>query len=173
MDTFLVFIFLLFLLLATLRRFTHLYLERKFRYELYSIRDNLRLLAIENKIDSTTKIFDFYDLSISKLIDRSYYITLFYILYSATKNKKSNSEKVLFNYIVEETEKSPHLIKVQNEISKVVVCHIFDQHRVTLKVLSAILAPFLGAYYFTKKVKKLSESVLYSPQTSAISSFAT
>lgn len=159
-------------ILSLCRQLTQNYNERKFRYKLFAIRDRLRRLEIEGKIDHKNRIFDFYDLSLSKMINESYYITAFYVIMLSIKQKdnvKLNQIKALIDL---ETDKIPELKVIRQAQTKAVAKYIRNQHFVTFILLKFLLAPFKGAYYISKKVKSLSESASFFPQTSAISNYS-
>jgi hypothetical protein len=157
-----------FSLLAVARRLVHKYNEKKFRYKLYSIRDNLRQLGIEGKVHCSSKAFDFYDLSLSKLIDASYYITFFYVITAAIKSKEDEETRTFLAQIEAETKENQHLVKIQQDLSRAVTKQMIVQHYITYLILRAILTPFKGVYYLRKKANVFSESIFRLPQTSAI-----
>src|SRR5690348_12729226 len=80
-----------------LRLLYNRYITAKYSFKLYRVRDKLRMLAAEGKIDPNEKIFDYMDQTISKTVKYLPFINIFIIKWR-TKNVKEqvreNVEKI-------------------------------------------------------------------------------
>lgn len=170
-----IFATLLFLLivLANWRRHHHRLAEQQFRYEVYSLRDRLRRLAIEGKLDCNSRVFDFLDLSFSKAIKDHYYMTIFRLVALGKKHSKDMRFKKAYEEVMKEITLNPNneLLEIKNQYEQVVLKYIISQHFVTIKCIEPLFAFFDTAAKSKRKFKEITKSVSYLPETSATAKF--
>lgn len=144
-----------------------------FKYKLYALRDKLRNLAIEGKIDSNNWIFDYYDNTLSKFVNQAYYVTLFRIVMLVLKNGGAKELSVFASKVNAEVEKIPELKSIQQEFVLACGKYIKEQHKIPYKcVAKPIIIPFIGGIaIFAKKFNMYLNALLVFPETSDSSRF--
>lgn len=154
-------------LLAFWRKMHQRYHWLVFKYKVYALRDQLRTLAYQGKIDKESWIFEYYDNTFSKAIGKSYYITGFYVSMLAYKYKDDEEFIQLKRKISIETKSNPVLEELTDSFVLAVKKYIREQHFVSI---TCIIAPILILLYGTQKVtQKFTESaanLLIWPDTS-------
>ena len=167
MTTTLAIIIIVLFLLALCRRLHQSYEALKFKYKLYALRDQLRKMAINNKIDSGSWLFDYYDNSFSKAISEAYYLTLFRVVilefkYNDSKEFENFAKKVEF-----ESRKYPELEQIRKAYFEAVKSYLLNQHYISVNFFIKPVAKLLiGASTTARKFNKLLEGILFFPETS-------
>src|SRR5437016_939825 len=74
------------------KKLNNRYQEQVFKSRMFSLRDELRNLAIDGKVSAHCIEFDYIDFSISTNIQQSYFITLLYISMLETKHERNGKK---------------------------------------------------------------------------------
>lgn len=160
-------ILFLFILLANLRRHHQRYAEQKFRYELFTLRDKLRRLAIEGKIDCESKLFDFFDLTLSKAINEYYYITLIRLIVLNRKHSEDTKYKKAYDNLMKDCDSNKESKYIKNQYERVVTEYVIKQHYVSYRFFKPVIMFFSAATIVKRKFREIIHSVAYLPETSA------
>ena len=169
----LIFILAILILLAIGRHLYHRYLEIKFKYTLYKLRDRVRFLCVEDKLKSSDWIFNYFDLTISKTINESYSITLFTLI-SLDFINNSSEDKKLQNFsekFEKATDEVPELIEIKNDFIQAIKNYTVKQHFVTELILTPIVGAIIGTRNLKSKLNKWSKDSLVFPETSVSDDF--
>ena len=143
------------------------YVERKYKFRMHKLRDDLRRLGASGIIDPNSMIFEYYDDSFSKNIQQSYYLTLpgMYYIYKKHKDEPAINERI--SYVRAETEKNPHLVKLKAKATKATFEYVIDQE-VLYAIAYWVALMIFKLNGFKKKVKLLIDSVYWMPETSGL-----
>ena len=156
--------------LSIWQRYHHKYLMTKFKYQIYSLRDRLRFLAINSKVDCESWVFDYFNHSFSKSIRSSYYITLFRLFILSIIHKNDKNLDNFYDQLMDEISKNEHLQKIQEEYVEAVKSYIIGQHFISttffIKPLSQLI---LGATKAAQELNRQLKGILIYPETSASS----
>ncbi len=159
---------LIMLILAVWRRFHQKYVNLKFKYDVYALRDELRLMAQNGVIDKDGFLFEYYDDSFSKAIAESYYITIFRIVLLAKKYELDPRYKELRSTLDNETKKIPEIQELKLRYAAAIQTYVTDQHYVSARMIIIPLIKLAhGTAWTTKKFSKWLKMVLVFPETSA------
>ena len=138
-----------------------------FKYKIYAVRDRLRLMAIKGEIDRNNWVFDYYDNTLSKVINESYYITLFRLCILFVKYRNFEPLQKLNIKLNEEIAKSEILRNIQKDFTEAVKEYVFEQHKITVKyILIPIIFPLIGLTVATVKLNSWINSITVFPDTS-------
>ncbi|MBL7790882.1 MAG: hypothetical protein JNK77_01065 [Saprospiraceae bacterium] len=160
-------IFAVSLLALTWRRLHKQNLEDKFELRLFALRDELRRMAIEGKIDSDSPVFLHYDYSFSKMINERYYISLVY-LGLLTHRYKDNEEIKEYKKYIEQNADYAVVKDIRSKFDEILNEYLIGQHFVSIQLIKPFLALFSLATYFQKRFHEIRRITLYFPQTSGI-----
>lgn len=150
-----------------LKRKHQRFVERKYKYRLHKIRDDLRRLGATGVIDPQSAIFGYYDESFSKNIQQSYYLTLPGMAYIYSKHKSDPNLAKFSATITEETKKYPDLVRLREKASKATQHYVLQQE-VLFHIAYGIALMVFKFRWLKRKVKKLIDSVFWMPETSAM-----
>jgi hypothetical protein len=167
MITFFSISILVLFLIAYWRKMHNTFAEKKFKAELYQLRDELRFLAIQGKVDSKSVIFDYLDYTFSKTIKNSYQYTLFYIISLNFVHQKDKNTIELSEKLFKKINENPNLESITIRFLNIVRTYVRDQHFTTFVFLKFVLTPIMGVQTLMQKYKDINESALFLPETSA------
>lgn len=172
MTTFFTISILILVVLGVWRKFHQSKANLKFKYDLYTLRDELRMMAYEEKIDNNSQIFDYFDYSLSKAISESHYITLFRVIALMFKHVHDEEFHKSFKQLERETNKYPELVSIKKRYNCAIQDYILDQHFVSGYCFMLPLAKLIkGTSWVARQVNKLVAGVLVYPETSASGNF--
>jgi hypothetical protein len=158
------------------RKWNNKYQEAIFREKLFELRDKLRNLAIEKKINKKSKEFDYIDFSISKNIEDSYFFTLFFIIRLEIRYKSQIEElhnyKEIFERIQTNINSNEYLKEIFIEKNKIIMNYVFGQIPVTVFIVRSISRLISKASSLRRLIKMRLSEVNYLPELSAIKSFS-
>lgn len=164
---------LLFFLLLIYRKLNNKYQENKFRYRYHKLRDDLRRLAIDGKVASGSDEFDYLDFSISKSIQKSYLLTLFYLFALTIKHAKFKSDlehyKKTYDELLEKIKSNDHLRIINERRNKILSDYIIGQNKITFFIVKNILSIIIGINKFKMVIKDKIAYSNYLPEISGIS----
>lgn len=144
------------------------YAELVFRTQLFELRDELRRLAIDGKVDAENQLFDYYDYSLSKTIEMSHSLTLFYVI---TFKIRAESDD---NYI-EASNRVSEMITEQNDSNlngirerwvTAMAEYVSEQHKISFGILVAIFRPLGMLRGMSNAFRKGIDSIVISPALS-------
>jgi hypothetical protein len=156
-------------------RIRNLYYETvgiEHRHDLYSLRDKLRRLVIDNKIDKSDPAFYYLDNSISKTIKKIHCINLYSIIIFNRINKdneflKQNRKKV--NHIIN---RNKHSKEIYQEYGIIVLNFILKKHYIlklcTILGFGAVLNSIKIIQSIKEYIKSVSLTIRELPETSNI-----
>jgi len=155
-------------------RARNLYYRRltlEYRFKLYKLRDKLRWLAINEKIDKNNWVFDYMDTSISKTISIMDNMNLVFLLVIAIKNR-NRKELVEFNKSVNVVvDKNKYLSEIFFEYGNLNIEFLMKKHYWITLIIGSIGAS-VGAFNWAKNKFEFSAlSIRVYPETSTSNSF--
>lgn len=154
------------------RKWYNRYQEEIFRHKMFKLRDELRLLAIEKKVNKKSREFDYLDFSISKNIQESYFITIFYVFKLEARYRRQDRELNIYKETFERLHSNiidnEHLKKIFIKKNHIIGEYVFGQMPVMVFLILSI-ARIISKVANVKALirKKLSE-INYFPELSAI-----
>lgn len=164
---------LLLIVLAVWRRYHHNYAMLKFKYTIYSLRDQLRLMAINSELDKDNWVFDFFDTSFSKAVSSSYYITLIRLSILSVVHEKDEALVKFSKKLDDELSNNPKLKELQIQYIDAVKSYVFDQHYVSMNfIIKPIVVLIFGTAIAASKLNQWLKGILVYPETSASDNFA-
>lgn len=142
---------LVLIILAVWRSFHSNIKTLEFKYSVYKLRDELRLLGIKGEVDSESWLYNHLDESFSKSIEESYYITLFrLIILSAvySEDEKYLEFSAKFDKALKE---EPKLNTLQKSYYSVIRKYIREQHHISWTyIIKPFFAPIVGTTTLVK-----------------------
>src|SRR5260221_7209577 len=81
-----------FFALAFWRRMHQTYELSKFRFRMFELRDRLRMLVIDQKLDCQSWEFRVFENSFSRMIHDAYYFTLFRMIVLSLRNERAEGQ---------------------------------------------------------------------------------
>jgi hypothetical protein len=166
-------IFLFFVILLVWKSFHVRLAEKQFRYSLFKVRDDLRMLAINNEIDKSSKIFTYLDETFSSTIKEHYNINIYTLLFVELFRRDKQKEFKFLELIDEACRNNKELEKLV--INYIDACreYIFDQNFVSFKVIiKPIVISIFGVKSFAAKINDFSKRTLVSPYSSAFTDYS-
>ncbi len=170
---------LLFLfVLIVYKKLNNRFQEEKFRFKLHRLRNDLRNLGIEKKIDVNSNEFDFLDFSISKSIQQSYSISLFYLMALDLKHRTGIAKEDLDSYkktyaqLLHNINRDSYLKEIEIKRNAILKEYITNQNKVTLFFVIYVIVLLFSIKWIKSKVKEIISSINYLPETSGISQLA-
>lgn len=140
--------------------------EQKFRYAMFSLRDKLRRLAIDQKINSENWIFRYADNTFSQSITEAYHLTLFHIVIRAVVVHEQQEKKYArfrqdFDKALSE---NPEMKAIFFDYRKSIYEYLTHQHYIgyTFFVKPAVKA-LMGGGIAQKKLKRYLNVTFYQP----------
>lgn len=170
--TLLTIILLLVFCMALIRKFHHNYVQLKFKYRVFALRDRLRRIALMGDIEIDDQLFDYYDKSFSKAISKSYYLTLFHVSLLAVKYYNQKEIIELEEYLIEQTKKNKKLQEIHNDYLMALREYLISQHYISIYLFILPVAKLaIGTHVVKKRFNQLLESILIFPETSPTKRF--
>ncbi len=155
------------LLWAITRKMYLALVSRRFRYKIFELRDRLRRLAIEEKVDKDSWVFEYYDKSFSKTITDYYYLTAFRLFGSAVKMKGDKEFEEFSVKLESELEKNHDVKKIVDEYYSAVANYVFNQHNISMKFfIIPILSPIIGMHNLGRGFNAWSNKAINTPDLS-------
>jgi hypothetical protein len=160
--------FLTVLMLAIfIKRRHQQYVERKYKFRMHKLRDELRRLGATGVLDPSSPMFEYYDDSFSKNIQQSYYLTLPGMAYIYYKHKNDPLIAQHISFVTTEVKKIPELVKLKEQASKATFNYVIQQE--VLFHLGYVIVLMVFKFRGLKtRVKKLIDSVYWMPETSGM-----
>jgi hypothetical protein len=152
------FIVILFMSLFWLITNMHLrYIQKRARYNLFKLRDELRMYAIKKEIDANSEAFTFYDMLISDLTNELYYFNVYSFLtvyfYNGEKHIKRAHD--IKKTIIQFKEDFPCISEIDSRINKVILDYLWDKDFLTKTIF--ICSFLIKKIFFTKKEKAVEK----------------
>ncbi len=145
--------------------------ELKYKFAMFALRDKLRKMAIDGEISPSSVIFDYYDTTLSKNIESSGHLTLFWLYFLYRNHKNSPALEEFHKEIEVGLSAYPGLRYVEAKMIDAIHVYLTDQHVVVLSIIKPIFYLVLGMKVAKGRFRKLVESVLYNPETSGTSKY--
>ncbi len=155
------------LLLALLRRAHHSQSELVFRHEVFTLRDKLRLLAIQGKIDKNDWPFEYFDYTFSKAVRDSYFITFLRLAILSHLHEKDERVTMAKKEIDAACSVNPHLDKLYSEYINAVVNHIRRQHKISEGIYECCQYIFGNMKIIKEYVVRQFKDIFFFPEISA------
>lgn len=157
----------LLLLWALTRKLYLSFISRKFRYRIFELRDDLRRLAIDGKVDKDAWVFDYFDKSFSKSIAEYYYITAFRLVGSSMRIKGDEEFEKFSRKLDNELEKNEHVKELVEKYYSIVADYVFNKHSISMKYfILPIFAPIVGMNNLVRGFKAWSDNAINTPDMS-------
>ncbi len=153
--------FILFVILAFWRRIHQVYVLKKFRFKMFSLRDRLRMLVIEGDLDSKSWEFTFFENLFSRTIHDSYYITLFRMIVLSFRDKEHGERREFNKKIIAVLKNNPKLTLVINDFYSVLIDYATGQHWLSFNLfIKPIFSVLIGASILQGKLKSVIERTI-------------
>jgi uncharacterized membrane protein YbaN (DUF454 family) len=154
------------------KKLNNRYQEELFRSSLYELRDELRMLAITKKVKAHNIEFDYLDYSISKTIQESYFITLFYVVSLEVLHKRHESNiknyKEGYEVLISNIDKNEDLKKIFIKKQILTNKYLSGQNRLTKFIFRIIKKCYKGIFDLKKYFKQKVSEINYYPELSGI-----
>lgn len=154
------------------KKLNNRYQQELFKRRMYELRDELRMLAIDKKVKGYSQEFDYLDYSISKTIEQSYYITLFYIAFLELKHshnlKNIKAYKAGYEALLERICSNDELKIIFNKKNIYVTQYLAGQNRFTKAIYKFLKIILAGAFNLHKSFKQKVAEVNYFPELSGL-----
>lgn len=109
--------------------------QERFEYRIYALRDRLRRLVIDGKLNCNSELFQYYDATFSKIIEESYYLTFFYILLLKIAHYDDETIKEVLAEIEKKCQDYPQMQEIREEYLAAARAYLVEQHMITFKFL--------------------------------------
>lgn len=151
----LILIFAFLLTFSYLRMLRQRSISLESKYALYSLRDELRELAIDGKVDPRNWVFNYLDSSISVSIDRMNNISLWSLFAVAITHKQTKSEIARKKNLELGLSRSPELKRVYDQFGVILVVTTLEKHKYSiLTLLMPISGTITALGYIKQRIEK-------------------
>ena len=142
------------LILVIWRKMHNDFASKKFKYNLFKLRSELRMYAINQEINPKSKSFIFLDNTISKTIQNHYTITLFTLISMKVlaDMEEIERENEVISFLESEADKNEHVKLIIEKYTNFVDAYLIEQHYVTAIVL---IKPIFIGMLGLKSIKKM------------------
>jgi hypothetical protein len=145
-------------------------LNKKVEFELYQLRDKLRLYEFEGQVKPDSWSYDYLDKSICKTIDHLNEINIYTAVALNRIHKKDSAINEFKDQLNTSVSESKRETEIYAAYKKIVLTYVFKKH----KTFSFIINSFIVIHIFgilLKKGKKDIENFTVLPETSASGQF--
>jgi hypothetical protein len=160
------------LVIIVYRKLNNRYQETIFKNGLYELRDELRLLALNKKVNIKSTAFDYMDFSITKAINKSYYFTMFYIIVNQIKHEKSMKDideyRVIYNNLNKEISANKDLLSINRKKNILIHRYIAGQNLITFYIFEKVFQLVFSLKKIKCYIKNKIDSINFLPETSGI-----
>lgn len=152
-----------------------LFLYRKYELALFRLRDKLRDLAIEGKIDADDWTFHYLDSSFSKMTNRFKMLNIFHAIY--LRNQHINDTKIIAfgKHLNLELSKNESLKQVYTEYNKILSSYMVEKHIVMFSVGAVAVYTYIKSKSkiaaMTFNAKESIQNLTILPETSTSEDF--
>jgi hypothetical protein len=154
-----------FIALAMCRKMHQRLVLAKFRFHVFALRDELRMLAIENKISSKSFAFNFFDGLFSRTINDAYYLTLFHLVMVGFRNPNILSDENFNSRYSEALAGNDELNSIVHRFYNASTTYISGQHWLTINMLLRPLFRMAwGSYLLKKRTQLMIERALVNTE---------
>jgi hypothetical protein len=154
------------------RKLNNRYQETLFKNRLYELRDELRLLALDKKVNVKSTAFDYMDFSITTATSKSYYFTLFYIFINELKHQKAKKDieeyREIYNNLNREISANSYLSEINKRRNIATYQYIIGQNKITFYIFDKIFQLIFGIKKIKSYIKNTIDSQNFLPETSGI-----
>lgn len=150
-------------------------LTREYQFKLYKLRDELRTLAIDGKIDSKYWMFNYIDTSISKTISVMDNMNLFFLFLVAKKNNKNNKIESFKSAVTVELQKNSCLNDIYIQYGNLNVDFLIKKHYWLMFSMKCVYTILLSLKFIKSIHNKIVDNALslrVYPETSTSLKFA-
>jgi hypothetical protein len=152
-------------ILAVWRRLHHRLAEKRFMYQMFALRDELRRLAICGEIDSRHWFFRYLDFSFSYAIRDAYYMTFFGIMLRGNRLKNDAQFQSFLQRADAAMEEHPELRSIMSKYNQTLHDYLKEQHYIGYTIF---IRPLVGFFVGIKKARTqlafAIKTTLYVPQ---------
>lgn len=145
----------------------------KFKYRLYSIRDELRELTMNGLVNKDDWVFDYLDSSIAKTISfleefSIYKLLILYMIYHNNESLATTKEMLIKEF---EKPAKEHLFEVYKKYCRTLSEYTYDKHTEIRILMNLLFYSFQIKDFCTKNWDKLNEGATEYPETSTLNKF--
>jgi hypothetical protein len=166
-----VILFLLGVVYWKARNMYYNHLELQFRYKLQSLRDQLRAMVLDNRMNQDDILFEYIDTSISKAMRKVASMHLLIVFILSIKHHK-NKEFLTFNKRIQERLKTnPNAAHIYKEYGSIIIWFFFKKHFIIKSVLFVFGILLASLDTFTSKraaIQEVIENFRVYPETSTV-----
>lgn len=138
------------------------YLQQKYKYKLYALRDELRRLEAEKYKEDHLWAYRYFDKALSTTVKKSYHITFFYLAFLFLVHKYDSKTKKAMDKLNGILKDSPELRSISERFIEATHEYVVDQHLVS----SMVLKPFIQTGYWAVVLKNMLAKIYVYPETS-------
>lgn len=155
-------------LLAIWRKLHQMYAHRKFVIELNALRDEVSQVAWQDHFVSHQWLLRYFDATIAKTIEESYYLTIFRLGMFRLNHKRDEDLLAFTHWLEEEFDGVPPLATLRERYNEAVLGYILAQHFVSYHCLfRPAFAVVKGTAWLGARLHIWAKNVLVYPETSA------
>jgi hypothetical protein len=148
---------------------------RKHQLQLFALRDELRELAITNKVNSSNWVFKYLDSSISKSVHTFGQINIWYALYLSKVHKKDDQYVFFKKQLDLILDKHPDLKHINIRYIEIISEYVWNRHALSILIVGTGLNSLFESLSFCRnQIKKVTLSVrnvTTLPETSTSENF--
>jgi len=143
-------------------------LTKKHQYRLYDLRDQLRELAIDEKIDKQSWQFKYLDGSISKTVHELQYINIFATLFLVKRYNKDTNFGVYKLFIGKSMSDNAYTQFIYDEYGEIIFNYVISKHFILLGIVLCLAMAIRQVENIKEKLKKSIGYFRIIPETSKV-----
>jgi len=149
-----------------IRRQRNSYLSLKYRYKIYALRDKLRGVLIDDKINKNDWVFDYFDSSFSKLVNQLDMLTIYKAILLYLLNRNNKVVKTFSENLSSNLKRSNTLTEIYVEYGNILLDFFVEKHSTSAKILVSTVSTFGFLNRVKKGIKNYILDLRYLPETS-------
>jgi len=155
----------LFIGIVICRKMHQRYVLASYRYRVFALRDELRGLAIDKKIDSNSFAFEYFDKMFSRTISDAYYVTLFHIVAVGFRSPNILRNKEFEAQYAGALNSSNDVRRIVEKFYGVSAEYVFGQHWVTFNLfIKPVFKMAWGGFALRQRIKFVVERALVNSE---------
>lgn len=149
-------------------------IELQFRYKMYKLRDLLRLMVIEKKIDEDESLFDYLDTSLSIAIEKVTSLHLLVVFFLAKKHYKQPDFISFSTSLQTKLKENKYAKEIYDEYGAIMIWYFLRKHFIIKFCVIGLGVLLMGVNFFKNKKIEIQQSVedlrIY-PETSTVQTY--
>lgn len=168
-------IFALLFICCVIRRYRNDYLNLKYRFKFYALRDKLREQVIKEKINKNTWTFEYIDCTLSKIVNDLSNMSIYKIVLLNKIHKRDNRFISFKRHLTVALAKDNEIRLIYEEFGKLILMYFFDRHLSVIlfsNTIYGLAKTTVKTFKITAKLtSKLKEYILNAPTLPEIADY--